>query len=66
MPKSIRSHPILIPDQFCLIWHRLALISIERNLSELINIGINARILFGIDRYWALSEGVLTVVWILT
>ncbi len=27
--------------------------------SELIDIGINARILIGIDRYWALIEGVL-------
>ncbi len=28
--------------------------------SELIDIGINARILIGIDRHWALIEGVLT------
>ncbi len=39
--------------------------SIYRNWLEMIDIGINARILIGIDRHWALIEGVLLIIGII-
>ncbi len=42
-------------------WNLLELICIDQNWLELISIGINAGIFIGIDRNWALIEGVLMI-----